>query len=258
MPRYQQIADDLRSEILAGRYAPTQRLPSQKELAKRWKTTIITIRRAIAELQEEGWLRVEHGTGTFVGDPGRYADLFHLASFEQDLAARGISVTSHLVSVDRSDDAEAASVLGRTEPAGLVRVVRLRSIGDRPILYQESFIAADDEAKALAYQGQPSLYTFLRESLGLIVAGYTEDIASTTLDGEIADHLALEPGSVGLRSVRTSVDSSEAPVVYDRAYLPSSRVRLRVERFGVRVNLQYLPTLDFTEASTGPQEVGGA
>lgn len=243
MARYQQIADELRTEIQAGRYASTDRLPSQRALAERWNTTIITVRQAIAALQEEGWLRVEHGTGTFVGDPGRYADLFHLASFEQDLSARGIPVESRLVSVARTPDAAAAAVLGAA-PSNVARVVRLRLVGDQPFLYQESFVAADDHDKVLGYDGHPSLYAFLRQHLDLVVAGYTEDIVATRLEGEVAHHLSIEPGTVGLRSSRTSVDSDEAPVVYDRAYLPSDRVRLHVQRFGTRIELQYLPALE--------------
>src|SRR6476469_3686184 len=82
------IALALRRDIAAGRLSPAEQLPPINALAQAYRTTAITVRRALRTLEEEGLVRVEHGVGTFVADwSGRY-DLLHLPSFSAQMAER--------------------------------------------------------------------------------------------------------------------------------------------------------------------------
>jgi len=68
-PPYQQAASILRSEIMAGRFTPGQRLPAYRELQERFGIANMTARSAIAVLRTEGRVRTVQGRGTFVVDP---------------------------------------------------------------------------------------------------------------------------------------------------------------------------------------------
>src|SRR5690349_16246657 len=82
------IAQVLRRDITAGRLRPGEQLPPISALAKAYRTTAITVRRALRTLEEEGLIRVDHGVGTFVADwSGRY-DLLHLPSFSTEMSER--------------------------------------------------------------------------------------------------------------------------------------------------------------------------
>src|SRR5579859_8027297 len=63
---WQQVADDLRSELDSGALAADARLPGELELADQYGVSRDTIRRAIQELVSEDRLVVLHGRGTFV------------------------------------------------------------------------------------------------------------------------------------------------------------------------------------------------
>jgi GntR family transcriptional regulator len=52
---YQRIVDELWASILEGRLAGGERLPSENELAERYRTSRPTVRRAIALLTAEAW-----------------------------------------------------------------------------------------------------------------------------------------------------------------------------------------------------------
>ncbi|MGH8898773.1 MAG: GntR family transcriptional regulator [Egibacteraceae bacterium] len=67
--RYQQVAAHLRTAILNGEYEPGQSLPSEADLANTYSLSRPTIRQAIAALQAEGLVTVEHGRGMFVRTP---------------------------------------------------------------------------------------------------------------------------------------------------------------------------------------------
>jgi DNA-binding GntR family transcriptional regulator len=64
-----QIADDLRSRIEDGEFAPGAKLPSIRELASQYGVAPMTAQGALQRLREE--LRVySSGRGHFVGEPG--------------------------------------------------------------------------------------------------------------------------------------------------------------------------------------------
>ena len=66
---WQQVYDDLMSEIRSGALAVDDRLPSEFELAEQYGVSRDVIRRAKEALAGEGWLIVLQGRGTFVAHP---------------------------------------------------------------------------------------------------------------------------------------------------------------------------------------------
>jgi len=64
--KYEAIADSLRADIKAGKYAPGELMPDQNKLASTFNTTRITIHKAIQLLIIEGMVYSKRGAGTFV------------------------------------------------------------------------------------------------------------------------------------------------------------------------------------------------
>src|SRR5918998_677812 len=60
------IAADLRTRIAAGEFGPGDRVPSTRELTRRWGVAMATATRALSLLQDEGVLRSVRGVGTVV------------------------------------------------------------------------------------------------------------------------------------------------------------------------------------------------
>lgn len=63
---YQRIAEEIRREILAGRFKPGERLPSIRALKERWRCTPGTIQRAYHALAQQGLVTSQAGQGTRV------------------------------------------------------------------------------------------------------------------------------------------------------------------------------------------------
>ncbi len=68
VPFYRQIEDQLAALIRSGRLAPRARLPSYRELAPQLLVSLITVRRAYADLEAGGLIVCRQGQGTFVGE----------------------------------------------------------------------------------------------------------------------------------------------------------------------------------------------
>ena len=65
-PIYEQIAAQIRSQILKAVLAPDEALPSIRSLAKDLGISVITTKRAYEELERDGFIESYPGKGSFV------------------------------------------------------------------------------------------------------------------------------------------------------------------------------------------------
>ncbi|WP_028608605.1 GntR family transcriptional regulator [Paenibacillus harenae] len=69
-PKYQIIIDDIKSHVLSGTYKSGEKIPSESALQDSYNVSRQTVRKAILALSNEGFLRSEKGSGTYVS--GQY------------------------------------------------------------------------------------------------------------------------------------------------------------------------------------------
>jgi len=67
---YELVADSIRENIEKGTWPPGTKLPSVEKLAEQFQVGRSSIREALMALQAAGLVRVRHGGGTFVSEPG--------------------------------------------------------------------------------------------------------------------------------------------------------------------------------------------
>ena len=70
-PIYEQIADQVREQILSGALSAGDALPSMRVLAKELRISVITTKRAYEELERDGFLENVPGKGCFVAHQNR-------------------------------------------------------------------------------------------------------------------------------------------------------------------------------------------
>ena len=70
-PIYEQIADQVKEQIMAGALAAGDALPSMRLLPKELRISVITTKRAYEELERDGFLENVPGKGCFVAPQNR-------------------------------------------------------------------------------------------------------------------------------------------------------------------------------------------
>lgn len=65
-PIYEQIAGQIRSQIMQGTLAEGEQLPSIRALANDLRVSVITTKRAYADLEAQGFIVTAPGRGSFV------------------------------------------------------------------------------------------------------------------------------------------------------------------------------------------------
>ena len=65
-PLYEQIASQIRNQIIMGDLEPGDALPSIRSLARELQISVITTKRAYHELEKDGFIETVGGKGSFV------------------------------------------------------------------------------------------------------------------------------------------------------------------------------------------------
>lgn len=86
-PIYQQIADQFKTDILAGKFEQGEYLPSIRGLAKELKISVITTMKAYEQLEAEGLVTAVQGKGFYVNaQDSQMLREQHLRKVEQALS----------------------------------------------------------------------------------------------------------------------------------------------------------------------------
>ena len=98
MPIYVQIMNSVKEAIAAGELAPSERVPSVRELARDFEVNPNTMQRALNELEREGLLVSERTSGRFVTADKKMIDELKTEmaakttdNFRKEMAALGFS-----------------------------------------------------------------------------------------------------------------------------------------------------------------------
>ena len=134
-PLHINISEQIHQQIIDGDYLPGDKLPSERELIEQWQASRITIRRAIANLVQQGLVTTHQGKGAFVTQKGKvvYTLSNPLTFLEDDLTQQGIKLLLENITFELV-----------TAPAQVQK--RLQLPANNPTAYlQKKLLLADNE-----------------------------------------------------------------------------------------------------------------
>ncbi|MFB9215196.1 GntR family transcriptional regulator [Vibrio sinaloensis] len=141
LPLYLQVAEDLKQRIDQGVFPAGSRLPSENQLVEQLKVSRVTVRKALAYLNEQGYTFAEKGKGTFVKPTKLRHDFLSMSGFAQEAAGSGLK-TKNLVDSFTVIEASAdiAAKLNIAVGARVNCAARRRLVNDQVVSYEEFYI----------------------------------------------------------------------------------------------------------------------
>jgi GntR family transcriptional regulator len=208
VPRYHQLANILRDQIIDGKLQAYEAIPSERQLEKLYSVSRTTIRQAIDLLVHQGYLYREHGRGTFVSPRKLQKGISELTSFTEDMRQRGLEPGQEILEIGMVTAPE--KIHQRLElPAGqnqVLHIERLRLGDGEPMGLQTSYYNLPDgqtiSLEELTREG--SIYKILQEKLHIIPTEADETLEVTLANDREASLLKIETGSPLLMSERTT------------------------------------------------------
>ena len=148
IPLYQQVIDIIKNEINSGAYKAGARIPNEFELAESYKVGRVTVRRAIEELVQQGYLTKRQGKGTFVNAPKlkrKIRQKDDVQSFSDACRVNGMEPGACVISrkILPADSTE-AQFFGVPVGTDLICVERVRTADGVPVMLENNaFVLAD-------------------------------------------------------------------------------------------------------------------
>jgi len=214
-PLYRQIKELLTRVLQSGLWKPGEVIPSEFELAARFKVSQGTVRKAIYELAAENLLERRQGKGTFVATHAEQNTQYRFLRLRPD-DDRPRTLQRRLLECTRARataDIARALAIKTGDPAVLVR--RLLLEGDRGVVLDEIWLPGRafkglTHERLAAYRGP--MYAMFETEFGVRMIRAEEKIRAVPADDEAAALLAVPPGAPLLSVERRSFTYGERPV----------------------------------------------
>src|SRR5216684_3155322 len=143
---YERIVDELRGEILTGRRAAGERLPSEHELAEHYGTSRPTVRRAVARLKAEGLVVTEQGRGAFVRPKPHVSLLISGASYRKHRGLGLPGFNAQALEQGQAPEQQLREVTTIGAPADVAMLLDLDE--DAPVVVRRRMFLVDSEPVA--------------------------------------------------------------------------------------------------------------
>jgi len=214
-PLYEQIKILVTQSLVAGEWRPGEVIPSELELASRFKVSQGTVRKAIDELAAENILMRRQGKGTFVATHTEEHNQYRFLRIVELNGKQDVPI-SKLINCERiKADNIAADRLGLKRGTPVVVVRRLIKFSGESVILDNIYLSATlfkglNEAVIQEFQG--TLYSLYEVRYGTRIIHAEERIQAIAADETTAGLLGIPPGTPLLDIDRVAYTYGGQPV----------------------------------------------
>jgi GntR family transcriptional regulator len=234
-PKYVTIRNLLRDRILAGRYDPGNRLPSESALMTQFAVSRVTVRLALRALREVGLVESRQGKGHFVRSVRAIQDLGRLQGFGEMMAAVGVEARSKVLSViETPASSEVARALRVDRAVPVIAIHRVRLGGGMPLSYDVSYFPVEIGRRLTGQDlAGADIFALLERKLGVDLAYADLQLEIAAADETVAPYLGVSLGEPLIRITRLTYTHNGRPIDFEYLYgrQDAFRFRIRVPRW---------------------------
>jgi GntR family transcriptional regulator len=214
-PLYQQIKALITQSLQSGEWKPGELIPSEVELAGRFKVSQGTVRKAIDELSAENLVVRRQGKGTFVAthhEERAHYRFLRLMPDEGDAQ----QPSNRVVDVRRMRaPAEVARLLDMKSGDSVIFIRRVQSFDGVPTILDELWLPGVlfrglTAERLVEYKGP--MYGLFETEFGTRMIRATERVRAVLAEPQVGELLDVQPGTPLLSVERVSYTYGDKPV----------------------------------------------
>lgn len=217
IPLYFQLKNYYLDKIENGIYKPGSMIPSETEIQKQFGVSRITVRRALMELENEGYLEKKPGIGTFITERKKNDKvtqaLDNISTWTETMQEKGITPgTSRSEITEVSPPPDVALFLKIDFSDKVIRIKRWRTGDGKPFCIMTNYILSS-MVPGIVEDGldQESLYKVYEEKYGIKFGIAREIVEARGANLEESEYLKVAEGSPVLLVTRISYDTDGNP-----------------------------------------------
>jgi len=230
-PLYNQLIDALISDIEAGKYNVDSKLMSERKICESYDVSRTTVRLALKELENLGYIFKVHGRGTFVSNkPKEKQNLVENYSFtdsmlELDKVPKTIITSFEKIPVNKH--LEQKMKLDRGD--SVYRLERIRLADDEPMMHEVSFLPESNFPNLTReLLGVKPLYSVFEEDYNESVQFADEEFSASLLNEKESEMLKINQNEPCQRIQRLSYNAHEKIIEYTRSVARSDKFIYKV------------------------------
>ena len=234
-PLYQQIKTLIVRNLQAGEWKPGEAIPSEMDLAARFKVSQGTVRKAIDELATENLLVRRQGKGTFVATHAEQHVQYRFLKLMPDSGdrdAEGPASRTILECKRVRASAEIARSLALRSGDPVLQVRRVLAFGGVPTILEDFWLPGNTFKGLTAEQManfQGPTYALFELEFGVRMVRAEEKIRAVAADAQQAELLALPEGAPLLSVERLSYTYNDVPMELRRGLYSTATHHYRNE-----------------------------
>ena len=217
-PLYQQIKVLILQSLQAGEWKPGEAIPSEMDLAARFRVSQGTVRKAIDELAAENLVVRRQGKGTFVATHSEQHVQYRFLKLMPDAGDRADEGPAHREIIECKRvraTAEVARALALRPGDPAVQVRRVLSFGGVPAILEDLWLPGNAfkglNAEQMAGWQGPT-YAMFEVEFGVRMVRAEEKIRAVAADAAQSALLKVEPGSPLLSVERIAYTYNDVPM----------------------------------------------
>jgi len=225
-PLYQQIKALITRGLQSGEWRPGEAIPSEAELALRFKVSQGTVRKAIDALADENLLVRRQGKGTFVATHAEEKTQFRFLRLTPDDEGSGRGMSRRFIDCRRQRaSTDIARVLDLKAGDAVVQIRRLLLFRDRPVVLDDIWLPGHLfkglTAERLSENRGP-MYGLFETEFGVRMIRAEEKLRAVAADEATARWLDVPVGAPLLSVERLSMTYGDKPVELRRGLYDTS------------------------------------
>jgi GntR family transcriptional regulator len=223
VPLYHQLQGVLKAEIESRKWRADEQIPNETKIAERFGVSKITVRQALQKLAEQGYIRREHGRGTFVARRKFDEGPRELTSFTEEMRRHDLAATSRVLGQFVWEaDARVADALLLPLHSPILVLKRVRLAGGEPLSVQTAHIPAAF-VPGLEVTENSSLYEVLQSRYHLYAARARETYFAAAAEPPAAELLGIPAGSPVFAVERVTLLPNERPFEFVQSVVRGDR-----------------------------------
>ncbi len=230
-PLYQQIKGLILKSLRAGEWKPSEAIPSEMELAARYRVSQGTVRKAIDELAADNLLVRRQGKGTFVATHAEQHVRYRFLKLVSDDGVDAQPPEREILECRRlRATAEVARILGLRSGDAVVQVRRVLSFGGEPTILEDFWLPGTPFKGLTAEQllgDRAPTYAMFESQFGVRMVRAEEKIRAVAPSDEQCAHLRVAPGTPLLSVERIAFTYDDQPMELRRGLYRTDRHHYR-------------------------------
>ncbi|WP_053220005.1 GntR family transcriptional regulator [Virgibacillus senegalensis] len=226
------IKEEILTRIKSGHFQVGEKIPTELELCTSFNVSRTTVRTALNQLTQEGYLLRHQGRGTYVADPKVKQTLSQtIKRYSDQVAGQGKKPKISLLDIQVIPASEVLSQsldLSRNE--AVQRIERIRLADQEAIQYEVSYIPWSVAPGLTKEHAETSLYAALQDVFDVHIAKTTEQVEITFADQLICNHLQCE-AELPLFYIETTAENKLGKKIeFSRSYFRGDKTNFVIER----------------------------